>query len=162
MNTLKATCPEDSSDSIVISFDGKWLDPLRRSELSLVFRKRGPKNIVPRFIYVYIGSPHCLLLGRLAVTRYELLSTRSALQHTAKAGLTADELAQYLKGYDTVAAFTVGHIHKTATTTSLQRLAATFGFTPPQSFFVLSHNGRRLLDEFAGISEPHGGRRNDK
>ena len=151
MNALKAAGPSDSSESIVISFQQKWLDPLRHQQISVVFRKRGPKKIIPRFIYVYVGSPHCLLLGRLPVTHYETLKTNAASRQAAKAGLSVDELAAYLKGYSDVFTFTVGPLQQVTRATDLKQLVERFGFSPPQSFFVLSLEGKQRLDDMAGL-----------
>ena len=157
MNALKAQDSDSFSDAIVVSFDGRWLDKLRSGAVSLVFRKRGPKALVPRWIYVYVGSPHSFILGRLPVLKYERLPLDAALKRAPHAGLSREELALYLFNYDSVAAFTVRALELARSARSLSYLRSSFSFSPPQSFLVLSKDGQRELDVVLGLNNRKSG-----
>lgn len=159
MNSLKAHVPGASSDAIVVSFDARWIEALRASAVSLVFRKRGPRALIPRWIYVYVGSPHSLILGRFPIHRYEQLPVDDALKRADEAGLSREELTQYLTDYDSVATFSVGALEPAPCPRPLAQLQSAYSFSPPQSFLVLSKDGQRTLDASLGFSKHRSGRK---
>lgn len=157
MNELKANSSDDSSEAIVISFDAKWGEILKQSSVTRVFRKRAPRSITPRFIYVYIGAPVSALIGRCEVSALEWLPTKEALTLASDGAISEDELRRYAGDYDALAVYTVDPIEACRSPLSFSHLQETFAFSPPQSFFVLSKTGQHQLDEAAGF-----GRRTQK
>lgn len=153
MNQLKMTNATDASESIVVSFEAKWDQPLRKNEVSVVFRKRGPRNFTPKYIYVYVGSPVCALTGRFAVEKCERLSTKDAVALADAGAIAADELERYARDYDHLYVFTVGDFESSKKELAYSDLSEKFGFSPPQSFFVLSKDGKSTVDKKAGFAK---------
>ena len=137
----------DMSDGIVVSFHSKWLPILSRGAIKYVFRKRGPQNMNPKWMYVYVGSPTKAVVGRLPVTHVDTRTLRDCVGQASGGAITADELNKYADGYERLFVFTVGHYQAAARPASLAALSSKHRFVPPQSFLVLSIPGARVLDE---------------
>ena len=151
MNKLKMTTVADSSNSLVVSFVPKWLEPLLNNTVSVVFRKRGPRNIVPECMYIYIGWPKSSLIGRARIHKLEWMPSQDALTLAPKGQISSDELCRYAAGYESLAVFSIGAFEAAANRLTLGVLSSRFGFSPPQSFLVLSNQGQRQLDVAAGF-----------
>lgn len=152
MNQLKSTTADDASGAIVVSFDAKWGELFRHKPVTRVFRKRAPRNMTPKQIYVYIGAPMSALIGRCAVTALEWLSTEDALALSSEGLLPIEELRRYARDYDSLAVYTIQPIELCSSPLSFSTLQEKFSFSPPQSFFVLSRQGQRDLDHVAGFN----------
>ena len=147
MNELKMTTSDNASSSIVVSFESKWEEPLRTQEVSVVFRKRGPRNFIPDFIYVYVGSPLSSLIGRLPVNNCEQLPVAKALKLADAGAISSEALRSYSGDYESLYVFSVGDFEEVSNVLTYSELAHDFGFSPPQSFFVLSKSGKTTLDK---------------
>jgi predicted transcriptional regulator len=146
MPQLKATDPADATSSIVVSFDAKWKLPLTHQQVSVVFRKRGPKSRELDWIYLYMSTPEGAIVGRGKVARYEMLPLKEALKLCPKALLTEKELGDYAFGYESLAVFFLANVQVAKTPLTLDRLAKEYEFKPPQSFIIMSKSGKRALD----------------
>jgi predicted transcriptional regulator len=153
MNQLKATTNDEASEGIVVSFDAKWGEILQNTRVTRVFRKRAPRNVAPRFIYIYIAAPVSALIGRCDVSSLDWLPTKEAIAHSSDGAISEDELRRYPSEYDTLAVYTVGPIQVCRAPLSFSLLREQFAFSPPQSFFVLSQSGQKNLDGIAGFAK---------
>lgn len=136
-----------------MSFASKWLVPLLSNEVSVVFRKRRPCNITPEWLYIYIGAPTSALIGRARIYSLTSLPSAEALLLATEGKIDIDELAAYAMGYDSLAIFRIGTLETPRSRLKLSDLFAQFGFSPPQSFFVLSKSGHINLDSAAGFGD---------
>lgn len=151
MNQLKMTSPDDATKSIVVSFAAKWQEPLTHNDVTVVFRKRGPANFTPDFLYFYVGAPVSAVIGRAKITEFERLATDEAVRLADEGHINEKELRAYATGYDALVVFHLGRLQLAKTELSYSTLASSFGFSPPQSFFVLSKEGKSQLNKLAGF-----------
>ena len=152
MVQLKSEGSKNGSESIVVSFDSRWLKPLHENRISVVFRKRGPRSFSPKYIYVYVGSPVSALVGRTKVTKYEWMPLESALCKAQDGFIKEEELRNYAGRYSELAVFSVERFQAMPNTLSLQYLHDTFEFYPPQSFLRLSIQGEAELEKRGNFS----------
>jgi predicted transcriptional regulator len=150
---LKAQDNNDASDAILVSFDAKWAKPLVGGSVSQVFRKRGPKSTSPNWVYVYAGTPIKAIVGRLPVIQLRQLTIKEALTLAHDGGLRRNELAEYAAGYESLCIFTVGKFQSSSREIALSELKKDYNFNPPQSFLILSMQGKKVLDKLCGFSE---------
>ena len=153
MNLAKATDPSEATDSIVISFDSRWFEPITTGKVKAVFRRRGPTKMVPKFIYVYTNSPICALIARMNVTHYEWVSDPNA-ELCEKALLSVKEAAIYADTSPQLAVYHVGLLTIANPQLPLSLLNERLGFKPPQSFFHLSSQGKIMIDKLAAFPDP--------
>lgn len=149
--TLKAGKDEDLSDGIVVSFYAKWQPLLMAGKVSCVFRKRAPQHMVPRWIYAYFGTPIKAVAGRLSVQKVEAMPVAECLHHTSAGAIARDELAQYAHNYSSLFVFWVYGYQPANQEASFDHLSSLYGFAPPQSFLLLSTQGKTQLDELCGF-----------
>ena len=149
--TLKATIHDEISDGIIISFYSKWEPLLASGAVHCVFRKRGPRKMIPRWIYVYAGIPIKAIVGRLLVEKIEVLSIEESMRHLTKGAITEEEFSRYAAGYKELFVFTVANYQAAKKAADLENLKNRYGYSPPQSFLVLSKEGKRRIDELCGF-----------
>ena len=151
MAQLKANGPTDSTSAIVISFDAKWKDSISNNSLSVVFRKRGPKSPNLEWIYFYVSAPYSAIIGRGKIDKYESMPIHKALGLFEKGGLSQKELKEYAEGYEFLAVFSLATIETSENPIPLAQLTTELGFKPPQSFVIMSKNGKKQLDKSLGF-----------
>ena len=151
--TLKAIEKDDSSDSIVVSFNAKWAPIFPKNSISCVFRKRGPKHSEMKWIYVYVGIPVKALLGRLPILQLRHLSVEESISMANAGALDSHELRKYASDYASLYVFDVGDFQPALKHIELEKLKNDHFFTPPQSFLILSIDGKKSLDVLCGFEE---------
>ena len=149
MNELKMTGADDASDSIVLSFAGKWEKRLRSDKVKCVFRKRAPRKFTPKWIYVYLASPRSAIIGRCELISLDRISTPKALAMVDEGSISEQELRAYAFGYETLYVYRIKPVQCFEKTLSWSTLNADYGFSAPQSFFVLSENGKTTVDHLS-------------
>lgn len=153
MNELKMTSDDDASKSIVLSFAGTWEKVLTTNQVKCVFRKRAPSRFTPDWIYVYAASPRSAIIGRCAVEKLERISTPKAFAMVEDGALPESKLRDYAFGYEQLYVYHIKRMKLFAEPLLWATLNANFGFSAPQSFFVLSENGKKKLDVLARLSK---------
>lgn len=151
MTQLKAADLREASTSIIVSFHHNWLQPLLNNDVSVIFRKRGPRQIKPAWIYVYVGQPESSIIGRLPIKHYSQLNIAEALQLSQEGQISKHDLQDYAGTYKKLAVFRVETLQRSSPHISRKTLVEKFNFFPPQSFLILSTQGKILLDELAGF-----------
>jgi len=149
--TLKATKKEELSDGIIVSFHAKWHPLLTAGAVNCVFRKRGPQHMEPRWIYVYVGTPIKAIVGRLPLERLEVMPVTECLHLTTAGAIAKDELVQYANNYKGLFVFWVGKYQRANQEVDFDYLNSRHGFSPPQSFLLLSRQGKKQLDDLCGF-----------
>jgi predicted transcriptional regulator len=150
-NALKWSDDDESSGSIVLAFDPKWRDPLLNREVEIVFRKRGPSRTQLGFLYAYIGTPICAIVGRAKVIKYQKMPVSEAINLAGKGRIDPAELLRYAHRRTELGVFRLGKFEPFNPPLGLKQLALEFGFAAPQNFFFLSARGKASLDERAGV-----------
>jgi len=151
MTQLKAADLREASSSIIVSFHHNWLQPLLNNDVSVIFRKRGPRQIKPSWIYVYVGQPEGSIIGRLPIKNYSQLTIVEALQLSQEGHISKHDLQDYAGTYKKLSVFKVDPLQSSSPHVSRKTLVERFNFFPPQSFLILSTQGKILLDELAGF-----------
>jgi len=146
MNQLKSKNNSDISDAIVVSFAHKSAQQLGKEEINYVFRKRGPTLFEPKWIYVYAGSPTSALVGRFPVLSTVKMTIPDCLALANFGAIEKSELKNYAANYSELFVFMVCKYEPFLKPYTRQRLLLEFGFTPPQSFTVLSTEGKKVVD----------------
>lgn len=150
---LKSQDKNDASDSILVSFDAKWAKPLIDGSVSQVFRKRGPKSTSPRWVYVYAGAPIKAVIGRLPVIHLRQLTIKESLALVNEGALKRSELEEYAGEYGSLFVFAVGGFQSASSAATFHKLKENYGFSPPQSFLILSSQGKNELDALCDFAE---------
>jgi len=144
-NWFKAESPDDSSDSVVVSFASHWESKIVAGEVSLVFRRRFPKSFQAKRMYLYVGSPRSSLVGVAAIERTEDFSLEDALAECESAAISQVELEKYFKGYEKIGGYHLSDICFFEDALSLAYVSEETGFTPPQSFVRVSKDADQWL-----------------
>jgi len=153
MNELKMSGPRDASEAIVMSFEAQWAEPIKQQKVHCVFRKRAPRHLTPRLMYIYIGSPLSAIIGRCLIVSIELRKSAHAFALAGQGHISLEKLKQYAAHYDSLAVYTIKPIELCKSPLLYPLLRTTFSFSPPQTFFVLSRRGQAELDTLAGFSQ---------
>ena len=150
MNLLRRNSAEEDSEAVVVSFAMKWLNSLKANDISVVFRKRGPTQILPKWIYAYVASPLSAMVGRTPVESCRRLPVKECLKLADAGKIAVSDLEEYADGYLELVVYRIGEFVEAEM--SYLDLSKTFGFKPPQSFFYLSLKGKLELDSRIGFS----------
>jgi len=156
--SLKMTNANDAGSSILVPFDQRWEKLLRQNEISVFFRKRGPRVFSPTSVFVYIAAPTSRLIGRTSITAFSFMPLDQAVTFVSDGGLTEAELRQYARGYAELAVFHIGRFEAAVSSLTLPQLSAAYSFHAPQSFLRLSESGSEQLEKALGFCKPNTGR----
>ena len=148
--SLKASS-DDNSQSIILSFHARWVEPLREQKCTAVFRKRGPTKLTPTMIYVYAARPISAIVARMPVLEYQYVDTEVALKMANKGAISREELASYANRWDQLLIYTIGKVEFASEPVSRTTLSSDYGFAPSQTYIPLSHDGKSILDHLAGF-----------
>ena len=150
---LKSQNNQDASDSILVSFSAKWAEPISDGSVLQVFRKRGPKSTSPKWVYVYAGTPIKAIVGRLPVTQLRQITIEESLALADEGAIDRKELQEYAGEYSTMFVFSVGKFEPAYKLVPVSKLKVDYGFSPPQSFLILSEKGKIALDALCGFAD---------
>ena len=152
LNWFKADTPDDRSQDILVSFSSRWNDLLRNGSINLVFRRRYPKTLGAKRMFIYVGSPYSEIIGFSIIKDIKPMTFTEGIRLLDKAQITKPELEMYFQGYSSVGGYRVSKITLFDSPVSLQTLRGESGFSPPQSFVFLSKRASIWLDQ-----QPHTG-----
>ena len=107
----------------------------------------------PSWVYVYAGTPIKAVIGRLPVIHLRQLTIKESLALANEGALERSELAEYAGEYGLLFVFTVGNFQSASTEVTFSELKEKYGFAPPQSFLILSTQGKNALDTLCGFAE---------
>ncbi len=155
MNThrmvAKAVNTEARSDAIVVSFGAEWYESLRAKRFTAVIRKRVPTSIKPRWLYFHMNSPKSAICARAEVVSVEMIDRERALQISRELNLPEEQIIKYFGSQEWMGCYRLGEIDFPERDMTHHQLAVHMVYHPPQSFFVLSKNGREVLDSLCGF-----------
>ncbi len=144
--------PSAQSDSVVVSFDSKWLEPLVAGDVHSVIRRRFPKARTPIWLYAYVNSPVSGLVCRSRIVAIDSLTLSDALGQASNLLLSSDEIRDYFGEYEHLGRYELGRAEVFGHTLGVNRLREAGRFFPPQSFLYLSRDGEDFVNEAVGLS----------
>ncbi len=148
----KAENIESRSDGIVVSFGAGSYRALKARTFSSVIRKRVPTSFRPRWLYFHINVPCSSVCARAELLRVELISATEAIALSRSLDLPEAEILAYLGGANAVGCYRLGRIQHAAPEAKADKIREHMIYHPPQSYFVLSKEGKAILDRLAGFS----------
>ena len=149
--SAKATSQETRSDSIVVSFDNFWYDRIRSRSFSAVIRKRVPTSFRPSWIYFHVNSPRSAICARASLTAIGSLTLDAALKIADALALSTELITSYVADAKATGVYWLGEIELAKIEVAASTLANRMSYNPPQSFFVLSKEAKRIVDEMCGF-----------
>ncbi len=147
----KATSDRSRSDAVVVSFGSEWYEPLRRLEFRLVIRKRVPVTMSPRWMYLHVNAPRSAICARGVVQSVGMLDLSSALRRAEDIRLPEAAIREYFLGQASVGCYELGQVLLLPREVATSEIRTRMVYHPPQSFMILSRDGKSLLDELCGF-----------
>jgi predicted transcriptional regulator len=148
--TLKATS-RNECEAIILSFHGKWLEPLLKQQVSVIFRKMGPTWFEPTTIYAYLSQPISAIVAKMPVLRYEFLPADEALALADKGKISKEELRAYTSDYSKLLTIKIGAVSKASPQITRTYLTNEFDYWPSSTFTSLSKEGMASLDSLGNF-----------
>ena len=145
----KATLPEEQSDAIVVSFGPEWHEHLLAKRFSLVIRKRIPKSVSYKWLYLHVNSPVSAICARAPITKIFSATKREAVAMAKKINLTPAEITSYIGNGSTIGCYELGSFQFVINPITAPKLAARMVYPPPQSFFIISKAAKEIIDTMA-------------
>lgn len=154
----KATSASEQSDSIVVSFGAEWHKHLVADPFSLVIRKRVPRDSAYKYMYIYINSPIASICARAEIRSIRHIESKVAISRTDEIKLSPTAIASYIGTDDTIGCYELEVIEVATVPINASVINTRMLFHPPQSFFILSHAGKRTLEDLAKFATSIGSR----
>jgi len=149
---VKAMTPAEQSDSIIVSFGSDWHQRLVNKKFSVVIRKRIPKSSDFKWLYFHVNSPVGAICGRAAIKGVFTATTKEAIDLAKQINLSPDEIETYIGGDNKIGCYKLGSFDLAIKPVSAAELAVGLIYHPPQSFLIMSKNGKAIIDQMIGFS----------
>jgi predicted transcriptional regulator len=149
----KALTDAEQSNAIVVSFAAKWHQHLLSRDFSLVIRKRVPRSRTFEWLYFHINSPVGAICGRAQIKHISNMKVEHAIALANKINLSPEEIKSYLAGDTYIGCYKLGAFQFGKMQVHTTKLATRTIYHPPQSFLILSKQGKKIIDEMAGFSQ---------
>ena len=150
----KATNTAEQSDSIVVSFGSEWHQHLLSKTFSVVIRKRIPKNHSFKWLYFHINSPVSAICGRAEIRKIFSVPVKGAVTIAKQINLSPAEILAYIGGNASIGCYKLGVFQYGAGPIPRASLTTRLAYYPPQSFFILSKQAKKVVDELGGFNTP--------
>lgn len=147
----KAIAPELQSDAIVVSFVSEWDGRIKRESFKVIIRKRVPKTISPRWLYFHVNAPISAICARAEIISVSNITCPEAVKIYHQIDMSKAEIKHYFGQENTVGCYLLGNFFFPEKAITVKELRDRMVYYPPQSFFILSKDGKRLLDIMCGF-----------
>ena len=144
--SAKAITETDRSDSVLVSFDSRWEQAIKKGGVKAFIRKRLPKTITPKWVYAYCGSPVAAILARFRINRIGEISSTEAVKLASRLSMSANDVAAYCRGRSIIGYCEVSKTQKSKKPMTLVSIRSLMSFHPPQSFIILSKDACEMID----------------
>jgi len=148
----KAMSKSEESDAIVVSFGAESYQPLLDRRFRAVIRKRVPKTLRPKWIYVHINAPISAICARAEVLRIEQLQLKQVVEMARDLDMSSREIASYVSADAEVGCYFLGKIEFPREPITVSKTSEVMVYHAPQSFFVLSVAAKREIDRMGKFS----------
>jgi predicted transcriptional regulator len=154
----KATSDAEQSDGIVVSFGAKWHPHLIARDLKLVIRKRTPRNRKFSWLYFHVNSPVSAICGRAKIESISRLTLEQAIAQASNIKLSPEDIRAYVGRDSCIGCYQLKEFQSVATQIYTSEICTRMIYFPPQSFLILSNQGKELIDQMIDVSEPEANR----
>lgn len=154
--SLKKNDARDEPCRIILSFDGKWLEPIKTQAIQCIFRKMGPHRFTPTHLYAYLAKPVSAIVARMPVTSFGPITLSEAEELATKAMLTLAELRAYAGKKSELVVYHVGPIFVARTPIEFGTLQRAYQYWPSSNYIPLSTHGSEVLDTLGGFAPIRG------
>jgi predicted transcriptional regulator len=151
MITAKANENSEMSDAIVVSFSSFWKAHIEEKRFSAIIRKRVPLKTQPKWIYFHVNAPVGEICGRALVKSVNHLSKCAAIENSDRLMLSKTEILKYIGSDDSIGFYDISNIELAKNAVTTANVKERMAYYPPQSFFYISNDGLRIIDEFCGF-----------
>lgn len=151
MKAAKAAGPENQSNAIVVSFAAAWYEAIRDLSFSAVIRKRVPKTVNPDWLYFHVNAPVGAICARAPIKKVSEVSLAAAKRLSKVLNLSPNAIDDYVGDSESIGCYDIGPIVLAMTPVKIETLRKHLTYYPPQSFFILSLEGKQIVDELAGF-----------
>lgn len=151
--SLKMAEGNTDPTAIILSFDSKWLDPIRSGAFSCVFRKMGPATFVPNLLYAYLARPVSAIVARMMVIGHREVSIAEAENLAPQAMLTSQAIRDYANKNLSLVVYDIGPMALARTPITLATLKDEYDFWPSSNYIPLAPHGTTLLDRLGNFTE---------
>ncbi len=149
---MNETC--DDPCGIILSFDSKWLEPIKANAFQCIFRKMGPHRFVPTHIYAYLAKPVSAIVAKMPVTSLGTITLPQAEEIASTAMLTPSEIRAYADKKTELVIYHVGPISVARTPLTFESLKQTYQFWPSSNYIPLSPRGSEVVDDLCSFTLP--------
>ncbi len=154
MISAKARTKDDRSDGVVVSFGAHWHGKLLDAAFSRIIRKRVPISNHPRWLYFYIKSPISKICGRAKIISIKKLTKEDVTASPERIGLSVTEILHYMGEEISIGCYDICDIQIAQYGVSAYDSKIELRYSPPQSFFFLSIEGKLELDRVCRFVDP--------
>ena len=151
MITAKANEISEMSNAIVVSFSSFWKTHIEEKRFSAIIRKRVPLKIQPKWIYFHVNAPVGEICGRALIKNVTQLSKGAALKYSDRLMLSKTDLLEYIGSDDSIGFYDIENIELAKNAFNTSAIKEKMAYYPPQSFFYISHDGLKIINEFCGF-----------
>lgn len=137
---------EDPSDALILTYSSSWKQKILDRAFSVEFRKSGPRNLDPEWVYAYVTAPVAAIVARMPVTDFGDIPVKQALALVKHGLFNEAELERYAGGMSSLYYYRFGPIQLAKKPITYQVLSAEYGYHTSSNFFPLSDYGRLTLD----------------
>ena len=141
----------DRSDGIVVSFDFGWYEAITQGQFSAIIRKKVPTSVKPKWLYLHVNTPKSSVCARAEIISIERVSRSRACEIQEVLHLSKKEIENYFCQSESVGCYYIGNLIAATREIGVRALCMRMDYHPPQSFFILSLDGKRILDEMCGF-----------
>jgi len=149
--TAKAVNPESRSDSIVVSFKSHYYKDILNKSFTAVIRKRVPTNIHPKRLYFHVNSPESAICARAKIKFTANINLEKAIKISKELNLSEETIRNYIGKHVSIGCYYLGDFDFPEKEVSIVELNANLIYFAPQSFFILSKEGKKILNRLCGF-----------
>lgn len=149
----KAVTKDEQSDAIVVSFNSDCDKKLLDGSFSAVIRKRIPRSVAPKWLYLHINSPVSAICGRARIKTIKDISLDEALAISNQLDLAPDVIRKYVGYAESIGCYLLSDIQTIPHKLKTEVIRDSLDYYPPQSFMVLAKHAKRIIDLLAGLEK---------
>jgi hypothetical protein len=149
MITIKATSPEEVSNSIIVSFSYDYNNKILNNKFTAIIRKRIPKDKNIKWIYFHVNRPISSICARAKIISTDLITPKMAENISTELSLKLEIIQDYCFGLEKVGLYKIGDIEIAEPKLHTDEINKIMFYSPPQSFLILSKEGKKYLDNNA-------------
>ena len=139
------------SDAIVVSFGFQWYERLKQCAFTAVIRKRIPIGVQPRWLYFHVNAPKSAICARAKISSVEHIGLAEAGRDAESIAMRPADIGRYFGARGAIGIYRLGAIEHAEHEVSSGELRTLLSYHAPQSFFVLSIEGRRVVDDLCNF-----------